>query len=521
MSQDGTKEQVTNTKKLVEFVNMKITKSVISKSDSHKVISMIPINDHFESIDISSSKAIAWLKSSYYDEFGLIYPNDNYKNALELVYSLSIFNQEIPEQSVYKRVAQIKDEIYYDLCNREWEAVKITSGGIEIIKLGPEQPMFLRTRRNREQVKPIINPNVDALKQLVDLLKIPEHIQMLFKIHIIAMFLEGYPIPIMAITGEQGAIKSTITQSVKRIVDPSGDKFEDNINKMPEESDDLNLAIFSNYCSAFDNISSFNHEISDDLCRAITGQLYGKRELYKDIDEVLLAFKRKIILNGIAPNLENGDLLERTIIYQVDPINENQRITLKEYEKEFNTILPYLLGQCFIILQKALVIYPELEKTMRQLPRMSDFTVWGESISQALGNTPDKFLELYKGNLSVNYFEAAEAHAIVEYIKHLDKVTKLPYITKASDFFSLLKAWANERGYDTMSKYTLFPRHHNRLKAHIKRVNPFIRNAGYDVQIYRYSKRDKNDFHGNMVIEVTPIQKTLFSSGEDGEDSEK
>lgn len=519
MSQDGKKEEITNTKKLVDFVSMRIIKSVISKSDSHKVISLIPINHHFESIDITSTKATAWLKSAYYDEYGLIYANDTYKNALDLYYSLTIFSQETPEESAYKRVAQTNDTIYYDLCNREWEAVRITKDKTEIVRLGSDTPMFLRTRRNREQVKPSINPNVDALSQLVEILKIPEPLRKLFQIHIISFFLEGYPMPIMAITGEQGSIKSTITQSIKRIIDPSGDKFEDNTNKMPEESDDLNLAIFSNYCSAFDNISSFPHDISDDLCRAVTGQLYTKRELYTDTDEILLAFKRKIILNGIAPNLENGDLLERTIIYQVDPISEEQRITLKEYEKQFNTLLPFILGQIFVILQKALVLYPELEATLKQLPRMSDFSVWGEAISQAMGNKPNEFLELYRGNLSSNYMDAAEAHAIVEYIANLAETCNFPIKTKVSEFYVDLKRFAVEHNYDTTSNYTIFPRHHNKLKQHVKRINPFIRNAGFDVKIYRYNKRDGSKLHGNTIVEVDTLQKKLFEpeSGEHGE----
>lgn len=521
MSQDGKKEEITNTKKLVEFANMRIIKSVISKSDSHKIISLIPINQHFESIDITSTKAIAWLKSSYYDEYGYIYANDTYKNALDLLYSVTIFNQDTLEENVFKRVAQIDDTIYYDLCNREWEAVRITKENIEIIKLGSQTPLFLRTRRNREQVKPIINPNVDAFKQLIDLLKIPIELQKLFKIHIISFFLEGYPMPIMAITGEQGSIKSTITQSVKRIIDPSGEKFEDNTNKMPEESDDLNLAIFANYCSAFDNISSFSHEVSDDLCRAVTGQLYTKRELYTDIDEVLLAFKRKIILNGIAPNLENGDLLERTIIYQVEPITEDQRITLKEYEKEFNTILPFILGQCFITLQKALTLYPELEKSLKKLPRMSDFSVWGEAISQALGNESNEFLEIYRNTLTANYLDAAESHAIVEYIVSLiNDNTKLPYRKKLSEFYIDLKNFATNKGYDVNSQFTLFPRHHNKIRQHIKRVNPFIRNAGFDVRVYRYVQRENKELHGNTIIEIDSLQKKLtFDSGEHGERS--
>jgi hypothetical protein len=519
MSLDGKKEEITNTKKLVDFASMRASKSVISKSDSHKVISLIPINGHHESIDITSNKAIAWLKSSYYDEFGLIYSNETYKNALDLFYSLMIFSQETPEESVYKRVAQTNDTIYYDLCNRDWEAVKITREKIEIVKLGLATPMFLRTRRNREQVKPIINPNVDALSQLIETLKIPEPLRKLFKIHIISFFLEGYPMPIMAITGEQGSIKSTITQSIKRIVDPSGDKFEDNTNKMPEETDDLNLAIYSNYCSAFDNISSFSHETSDDLCRAVTGQLYTKRELYTNTDEILLAFKRKIILNGIAPNLENGDLLERTIIYQVDPIPEDQRITLKEYEKQFNTLLPHILGQIFTILQKALELYPTLEGTLKQLPRMSDFSVWGEAISQAMGNEPNEFLELYRTNLSSNYMDAAEAHAIVEYIAHLAETCNFPIKSRVSDFYNDLKRYAIEHNYDVNSTYSIFPKYHNKLKTHVKRVNPFIRNAGFDVKIYRYNKRDESKLHGNMIIEVGTLQKKLFQSGEDGEDS--
>ena len=140
----------------------------------------------------------------------------------------------------------------------------------------------------------------NPIDELCNLLKIQQQHKQLFKIHLVSLFLESYPIPIMIFHGEQGSAKSTITSTIKKIIDPS----PENLASMPKKIDDLNIHLYNRYLSNFDNISYFDQETSDNLCRGITGHTHIKRELYQDSKEVILSIQTRIILNGITPNIE-------------------------------------------------------------------------------------------------------------------------------------------------------------------------------------------------------------------------
>ena len=520
------KENKTVKIKLIEFAKHNIKKTVVSKSDSSKVYVLIPIKEHVESFDLASTKMKHWLKSSYYDSCHEVFSDETYNSALDLLSAKALTSDATPSEIIYNRVAMLNDEIYYDLCSPGWTAVKVSKNGVEIVNLGTNTPIFSRSIKQTEQVMPNLKGIGDSFEQLIKLLRIDDQ-KIIFQVHLISLLLEKYAMPIMAITGEQGSIKSTISAAVKRIVDPSGSTIEDNTNKMPKNSDDLNILLYNKYCCVFDNVSYINNDSSDDLCRAVTGNTYQKRKLYTDSDEIILTFKGKIIFNGISPSIEYNDLLDRTIFYHTEQVPKEQRITEEQFNEKFESLLPYVLGDIFNVLFQALKNYPKVKQSIKTLPRLADFATWGECISRALGNKEGQFLEEYEKGIADALTEASYSHAIIPYIA--EKMNGIPEIeSPVSDFYVDLKEWAESHNYDTSSKFSSFPKAANKLVQHISRINPLLRNSGYEIQNYT-NTRDTRFTKNSKILRITklsspssptsPIQNQAQKNLEFGEDT--
>jgi hypothetical protein len=62
---------------------------------------------------------------------------------------------------------------------------------------------------------------------------------------------------------------------------------------------------------------------------------------------------------------------------------------------------------------------------LNDLPRMADFALWGEAISQAMGYKPLEFIDAYYENIGRQNIEAVEAHplahAIAKYFEEQER----------------------------------------------------------------------------------------------------
>jgi len=504
-NEQSTEEKQNITEKIHQFAKQRIKKLVVSNVDLNSVFALIEINDHIESIDISSGKAQHWLQWSYHNETTKICATESYRHALSMIKSEAIMSTTSRE-NIYNRIAMTKDAIYYDLASQDWKILKITKNTIEIIGLDENTPIFTRKQHQRPQIEPKFD-DPTALDKLVDLLRMHE-MKHLFKIHLVSFFLEAYQMPIMVFVGEQGSIKTTITKSIKRIVDPSGEIT----SSLPKKTDDLLLHLHSRYLVSFDNISYFDQEISNIFCRAITGDGTSKRQLYTDSDEVIWTYIRKIILNGIAPPLEYPDLRDRCIIYKTTPIKEEERITELEFSQRLEEILPSVLGQIFKILQQMLLIYDDVKFESKSLPRMADFTKFGECISQVIGYTPFSFIEAYKTAIDINSVEVIESYPIISLTEKIMK-NKDHYEDTVSNFHNNLKGLAAQEGIDTHSRYVNFPSFPNKVMPHIQKIKPIFRTSGFEIDVVPYDKRDGLHRRGSHVIYINRIeqQSNLFS----------
>jgi len=500
-------EKKTDSQKILEFTQDKIVKKVRSNGNHSNVYGIVKINDNYKVIFLGSKECIQWLNSEYFDFSGKTHSPDLYKNVIALIIAQAI-TKESPIEEIHNRIAYVDNVIYYNLSNKEYELVVIDKNGYSIVKNDLDTPMFRKKSSPLPQLKPKNKKNKNPLDELVELLKIPRENRQLFKIHLISLFISNYPIPIMILHGEKGSAKSTITDTVKKIVDPS----PQNRNSLSKNVDNLNIHVFNHQISNFDNISYIDHEISDELCKIVTGHAYNKRELYTDDGEVILAVKGKILLNGVTPNIEYPDLMDRSIFYESVFIPEHQRLTEEEFNKKINELTPYVLDQVFTSLSFVLKNIESIKPEIKLKKRMADFTVFGECISRSLGYEKNSFLEAYDNNLTSNSLRAYESWPIINILLEIIRDYNKDFEISIDDLFKKCKSIAFEKSIDTKSQFSKFPKNESGLSAQITRLNDSFRNSGYDIVSYRYNSRDGKYKRGTRILKITSSSTSFFSS---------
>ncbi|MDF2426339.1 MAG: hypothetical protein OPY04_00195, partial [Nitrosopumilus sp.] len=194
--------------------------------------------------------------------------------------------------------------------------------------------------------------------------------------------------------------------------------------------------------------SHIDVEISNMLCRAVTGGSFEKRAQYTNGDVYTMSVKRKILINGIDFTISQSDLADRSIIYEMERIPEEQRKTDKFVEETFRKLLPNLLGQIFLILQKVLSTIDKVEQECDKLPRMASFGIFGEATYQALGHKQGEFLQIYNNSIQKNLEILYENNSIIPCLEHvLDDKNELEI--QANDLYKRIKLFAETEGFNT------------------------------------------------------------------------
>jgi len=198
----------------------------------------------------------------------------------------------------------------------------------------------------------------------------------------------------LVVFGAQGSSKSTLSKLARFVVDPS---LVD-VASFPHSQRELIQALAHHYFLFFDNVSHITEEESDTLCKAITGGGHVKRELYENDEDIIYTFMRCIGMNGINLVTTRPDLLERSLLLELERIEPVDRKTEKELYQNFAKDLPSILGGIFDVLVKAIKIQPTIKLDAHH--RMADWSLWGCAIAEALGYSKEEFLKAYQNNIT-------------------------------------------------------------------------------------------------------------------------
>ncbi len=445
--------------------------------DEHgEAYARVQSNGHVETLRLKGREFRKWLIRSYLEKEGGKVPyGEALSSALGAVESKAGITGE--RQTLSNRIAVYQGDIYYDLGDDSWRAVKVTPDGWSIVENTPV-PLFRRYVHQRPQVTPLSGGNPFLLVRFVNLKD--DLARLLLVVYSVACLVPDIPHPILMVHGPGGAAKTTLSRLLRLLVDPSALP----VISFPREERELVQKLAHHWLAPFDNVSTLTDWVQDCLCRASTGEGFSKRELYSDDEDIIYSFRRCLLLNGINVAATHSDLLRRAILLGLEEIEEEKRRPEKELMAEFEASRPLILGGMFDTLSRAMAILPTV--TLAGMPSMADFALWGAAISKALGKGEQAFLQAYAANLRQQNAEAIEgslvAGVILAYMEGRDSWEGTP-----SQLYSALKAKAEELNVSVNDKQ--WPRNPNWLVRSLNRVVTNLRVEGLLMEWQRREKK--------------------------------
>jgi len=222
------------------------------------------------------------------------------------------------------------------------------------------------------------------------------------------------PYPIIAVSGPAGAAKSSFAEFVRTAIDPN----EVPLVGMPRR-EDLPAFAKNNPVLCFDNLSTIQPHLADELCRLATGGGLGGRRLYTNDGEATFNARRPVVLTGINDVATRGDLADRTIVIRLEKIPEIGRRTDADVREAFGHAHPGILASLLEMVVMGLRRLGDVTRERRRLPRMADFAEWGFAVAPAIGWSADDFASAYWANRNEAFEAAIEDDPIAPHILSL------------------------------------------------------------------------------------------------------
>jgi putative DNA primase/helicase len=197
------------------------------------------------------------------------------------------------------------------------------------------------------------------------------------------------------------------------------------------------------------------------------------RLLYSDKEESFLTARRPCVFNGIDALTTRGDLLDRTLTVDLPRIGKQDRKEEGAIMKDFNRILPQLLG----LILDATVTGLRRESCVVEdnLPRMADFYKWVVACEPSLPWQQGEFIAAFKrqSKESMGSLIASDRFASAVYQHALKLIPGREFKCTASDLLLQLK---NTDAYHEMAGN--WPANGSALGKYLRRVAPALRPRG-------------------------------------------
>lgn len=422
---------------------------------------------------------------------------------------------------LYNRVAPAENgEIWLDTCDNEYRAVKITKEGWEIVTDPPI--LFKRYAHQQPLIEPLPKEQGDAWKFLkyVNIKETDTNNQLMLLVSAISYLIPDIAHPNIVAAGGQGCAKSYLFMLIRRLCDPSSIE----LLRIPKTEDDLALQLDHHWILPYDNISYLPKWASDTLCTGITGGGIEKRKLYTDDDAVIFQFKRCVMLNGINIAAQNGDLLDRSLIFTLEPIEPENRKTEAELNKAFDKDKAIILTGFLNVLSKALKLLPVIELEKRGKQRLSDFDVYGCAIAEALGKTQKEFIAAYAEKVLKQNEEALNSDPVaLAVLRFAEKEVKgkgdVSVTGGANDYWKAtptelylkLNIHAQAMGIDLKSK--AWVKNANSLMRRLNLAIPALKAQGVTIESFEGNPRKISIDAHNLKVEkpTEPPEQTPLS----------
>ncbi len=316
------------------------------------------------------------------------------------------------------RVARDNEgSIWIDLGLPSWDMVKVTPEGWEILPYTGE-PFMIRHKKSLplpiperggslKLFKPFVNGSYDEFIKVCGFM--------------IASLKPDSSFPPLVLSGSHRSGKSTLASYIVRLID----NRKSRTMRMPK-MDDIITTATKNYVLSFDNISSIDRNTSDFLCRLVTGEAVSKRKLYSDNEEVEYIAARPCILNGIGNLVDKGDLTDRAIFVNLDPVAQATKKGDHELQELWEKDSPKIFGGLLDALVSSMKNWKHV--SLKEDVRFVDTTRWVEAatidLKEPLWN-PGDYERLIHSSSQANNEDILENDPLAYWIMHELKASRV------------------------------------------------------------------------------------------------
>lgn len=393
-----------------------------------------------------------------------------------------IFKQERSVR-INRRVAGsiTKGTIGYFLADKSWSTIIIKEMGWK--KANSKKLKFRRSSFDQAQVDPVGGGNLlDLLGKYINM---DQDSITLFIVHVVQAFSRYSSHFAAVLSSSKGSGKTTLTKVMRALVDPS----ETGATLMPSSEGDLKNLLANNYMVAFDNTAALSGSVSNILCAAITGSKTAKRKLYTDCDEIVLNLHNLVVLNGIDIVPYKSDLAERSLLFELQPIDKEKRKTDAEFWGDFEKDRPKILGAIFDTLVKAMGLVSTIER--KGLQRMADANVEMIAIAMALGISREAFQKILEANKQKLQDAYNQSNPFVDFV--------VSYMWGKTDINMAAAELYKDMEAQIVGSPKFFPESPSMLSRRLNQEKEALLSMGYE-----FSKGEKKRNNNYLVIRRIP-----------------
>jgi hypothetical protein len=461
----------------------------------------VPVTDHRETWQIRSRDFKLWVMQTLFDLIGRA-PKPWVTRCLEEFETSAICRGTMHQ--VHVRIAERDGVIYVDMGNARWQVIEIAASGWRVLDESPVK--FRRPMGLMSLPYPADGGNI---RDLLRFLNISPRCGVLFLAWLTHSLRSNLPFPIIAVSGQQGSGKSTITRIARSLIDPSLAP----LTTSPRSERDLAIAASNSHLIAMDNLSEISPQLSDAMCRISTGGSFRTRELYTNDSEMIFTYRRPLIVNGIEELPIRGDLLDRSILIHAEPISEDRRRDEETFWLEFEEARPRIFGCMLDII--CIGIRRVSGVKLSSTPRMADFARWGVAIEQAMGFQQGSFIAAYAASIADAGVASLDSSPVAQGIYRLITEQKAFHGTTLQLLDTLRKFL--ERGstkhpeLTQLLRHPKFPRSANQLAGEVSRIDPDLTKLGITIQ--------RGRTHTARYIDIMRTDSDFEARKPDGDDA--
>jgi hypothetical protein len=411
-----------------------------------------------------NSRCYSWLRRLMWEQEERAVNGEYLKTAAGTLAAHAEFSGDVRE--LHTRAAWYENTLYYEL--RQGRVVKVGASGWGFAE---NPPVLFRHFPN---LKPLPDPEPGGdVKVLAGYSNLKTNRdKRLLTAYAITLPLSHVGRPIFGATGSMGSGKTTIQRLLKRTIDPTA---PETVRFDPR--DFLQKAAHA-YLVMLDNQNTIPEWAADTLCRLVTGEADSKRRLYTDDEDVIVELRRAVLLNGINVPTDRGDVLDRSLVVELERIPDGERKTEEELWERFEVEHPKLLGAIFGVLAEAIAIKPSIKLSRR--PRLADWGEYAAAVYEVMGWGAETFLEDWDEVVKVQNQATLDgspvAQAIIKFMENKEE-----YAATSSELHSKLKVVAAQLGVD-VDRDRAWPKSARWLWRRIKEVLPLLVAAGIEAR---------------------------------------